>query len=605
MNKYLCVFICFFIGVIIFLLIRSYSSYRCKVVEGYCCKAVTPESKNCQDFFNSKTQCKNAKNKPNCKKICEATAVLNDYKCNNPKQINSYCNIKPYKCGNKGQCVVDESYKSPLSKSECEKSCGQMQCKDSEESSNDLPPNVSGFQVLNSTGKTINIEFDEVPPCLANSPENGGSCNPPDGNLECNGSPYSRIYGQRCNDCSWENHDAKLYLKSGTEWVDKTSEINTTTDKPYYTIDIGETIFFKFPIGNISMIDSDGNLVVNENKIQWCGLQTKNGKTSSICSGTGIQFKNSENSSIEYYTRFEFNINKPILTDKQLETQQAVCDPTVTKPKPQMCPSGEMCSSIQGCNLNTKHCNCPATSFKGIPYYANISNVDGINALLSASFENAKIKYNGSDENIYKKYNTQTISCYNSTLKNLLENCKNNNIDDCINPSHLNKYGEDVNKLACTNPNNDASGGMDKLLCHNIWDVDYNCNIDISDWKFIDTECKKPLGETKEFVNLARGWINNLNPILEENGYDISNVSSGSLTDICQGYNWAYDEQYCKYPGCNPGDNNVDNFIKTNLITNPYNPLKQIFESYYDNVDNDFKNEQDKIIINIEVFDVL
>lgn len=42
MNKYLCVFIFFFISVLIFLLIRSYSSYRCKVVEGYCCKAVTP-----------------------------------------------------------------------------------------------------------------------------------------------------------------------------------------------------------------------------------------------------------------------------------------------------------------------------------------------------------------------------------------------------------------------------------------------------------------------------------------------------------------------------------------------------------------------------------
>ena len=60
---------------------------------------------------------------------------------------------------------------------------------------------------------------------------------------------------------------------------------------------------------------------------------------------------------------------------------------------------------------------------------------------------------------------------------------------------------------------------MDKLLCHNIWDVDYNCNIDISDWKFINKECKKPLGETMEFVNLARGWINNLNHILEENGF--------------------------------------------------------------------------------------
>jgi hypothetical protein len=461
-----------------------------------------------------------------------------------------------------------------------------------------------GILIKNTTGKSIDVVFDKtLPPC--NADKNNGNCNPPNSNGGC--PDNNRIYGDRDyskNPCTWKNSDAKFYVsdkiteKSNIKDITKYKVAVSQPDSdPHITLKNKENLFMSLPRGMLKNKSGDSNT----NKIHWCSYQES--LKSNVCTGSRMTFRLSNT----VYTNpprrsiFEANFNRPIIS-KSINSKKSFpvsCSygetPVQRCPDSTACPVSKKCQYFNGLNQSLQQ------------YYIDLSNVDAININTNISFRNVKFLYNDENKtNVYDKLSYDKISCTKNSF-DVESNCGNGNESKCVNPSHNGKKHYDL--LECKNPNGLLDGGMDKVICHNLWNTNTSkvCNVNLLTEKYTDVKCNNNLSSDVKNINSdAISWIKQFNKYVDHP----ENVTEKQLDRICQGYYWAYDEQVCKGNDCYTDPSNVDNFIKNNLIDNPFKPLKTVVESYIDpnlkaNAYDQYKDVEDKILIIVEITGII
>lgn len=575
MNKYLCVFIFFFIGVMIFLLIRSYSSYG---VEGYCCKAITPAPgptppappppphpppppapptpptpfygynefyKNPENpYFNSKNPLPGV-NKVGCPKDgsgkCPDGILGTDSKG---------CNDKNF-CFNRklSQSIISGDY--PIKGNNVYLTKRTSESEHENMINNLMSKGIYGGLIIinkNKTNKSVFINIDDSkPPCL---PGSTGACSPADADQQCNiyeegdttniPSPYTIVKTNdgKSKSCSWDTNDSNLYNIIGGE-----IDYQPQPFKSYkLEIDINNGKFIQFPR------DEDGFF-------WWCN-QSINDKgipqAQRICPGLGLYVTDQESYTSNCMSRFEFNINvnKNILSDNPYELDYT---------------------------------------------FYNLSSVDGINSAMSVEIlQNLDCISNTSDKNKITcnvdlnntDCNTLTKSTQGKEIPNpsgsgtIPDPSTIKNIPTCSNPSHLNYDYQ--NHLSCLQggcvaknwdqpPYTDNDANISpcdtyqelsyKPDCHRYWDVNGDLSsIEISD--NTDSRCPKSLQTYRE---KAQQYLNMFKD--QEGG------------ETCETYMWAFNEQHCSDSNCNNSTGDICDPIKVEedklYVENSDNPLKQ------------------------------